>query len=388
LLRDRRGNAAVLAAVFFPMLIGAAGLAVDTVQWVLEKRQLQQAADGASMAGVYGLIVSQDVQSAVSDSLTRGGQLPAGNSIEAVQSPPGHETDPFAVRVTLSAPAKLSFSSLFIRRPWLITANSTASVVEGGTFCAFALGPIDDPGVIIRPNSDVEMDCSIATNSSSPRALLADASSKLTAASIMAFGGIDGGGAIKDSPARTHALQQNDPLENTEPPLVPDTGCPNITVNPDAASTRAGKVTLEPGCYGNMTLNGPVHLQDGEYILNRGDFSVGPQGNVSCDACTIYLTSDAREGPNAGILIYQDRHAARDLPGDENRIGGDSFSKLEGLIYFPSEAIYLDGTMRPDLQCARVIGRRLMFAGQVYVAKKCDGLDHVTFAATMVRLID
>jgi hypothetical protein len=228
----------------------------------------------------------------------------------------------------------------------------------------------------------------------------------------MAFGGIDGGGAIKDSPARTHALQQNDPLENTEPPLVPDTGCPNITVNPDAASTRAGKVTLEPGCYGNMTLNGPVHLQDGEYILNRGDFSVGPQGNVSCDACTIFLTSDAaatdggsigkfrvssdatiklsatREGPNEGILIYQDRHAARDLPGDENRIGGDSFSKLEGLIYFPSEAIYLDGTMRPDLQCARVIGRRLMFAGQVYVAKKCDGLDHVTFAATMVRLID
>ena len=44
-----------------------------------------------------------------------------------------------------------------------------------------------------------------------------------------------------------------------------------------------------------------------------------------------------REGPDAGILFYQDRHAARDLPGDENRIGGNSFSKLEGLLYFPTQ---------------------------------------------------
>jgi hypothetical protein len=223
---------------------------------------------------------------------------------------------------------------------------------------------------------------------------------------------MDGGGAIKNSQLRTHALQQSDPLEDTEPPLIPDTGCPNITVNPDAASHRSGQVTLEPGCYGNMMLNGPVHLQDGEYILNRGNFAVGPAGNVTCDACTIFLTSDAaatdggsigkfkvssdatvklgatREGPNAGILIYQDRHAARDLPGDENSVGGNSFSRLSGLIYFPSETIYIDGTMSPDMQCARLIARRLVFAGRVYVGKKCDGLDHVTFAATVVRLID
>ena len=42
-----------------------------------------------------------------------------------------------------------------------------------------------------------------------------------------------------------------------------------------------------------MSLNGPVRLQDGEYILNRGNFVVGPHGHVECDACTIFLTSDA-----------------------------------------------------------------------------------------------
>jgi hypothetical protein len=97
--------------------------------------------------------------------------------------------------------------------------------------------------------------------------------------------------------------------------------------------------------------------------------------------------SATREGPNAGILFYQDRHAALDAPGDENRIGGNSFSKLEGLLYFPTQTIYLDANMAPDVQCTRMIARRLVFAGRVYVSKNCDGLDKMTFAATEVRLI-
>ena len=160
-----------------------------------------------------------------------------------------------------------------------------------------------------------------------------------------------------------------------------------------------------------MVLNGNVRLQNGEYILNRGQFVVGPAAHVECDACTIFLTSEeaatvpgsigkvkisseatvkmsaTREGPNAGILFYQDRHATSDLPGEENRLGGNSFSKLDGLIYFPSETVYVDGNMHPDVQCSRFIARRLVFAGQVYIGEKCDGLDKVTFAVTEVRLI-
>src|SRR5258708_32565833 len=120
-----------------------------------------------------------------------------------------------------------------------------------------------------------------------------------------------------------------------------------------------------------MMLNGNVRLQDGEYILNRGNFVVGPQGHVSCDACTIFLTSETaatdggsigkvvissdatvkmnatREGPNAGILFYQDRHASRALPGDENRIGGIRFAKANVVPYFPSGNVYPEGDMTP-----------------------------------------
>jgi Flp pilus assembly protein TadG len=405
--QDQRGNAVMIAAAAFPLLIGAAGLAVDGIEWVLQKREIQSAADGAAIAGVYGLIGSQDLNNAVNDSIVRAGGVAANANIQAIGSPPGHEADPFAVTVRIASAAQMTFSGVFLRKPFAMTAEATASVVENGKYCAFALGDMsDDSGVIIRPNTNVQMDCSITTNSSSPKAVQADSSSSLQADAVRAFGGIDDGGAIQNSHVRDHALAQKDPLEGTEPPLVPNTGCPTATINPGSR-----EIVLEPGCYNNMVLNGNVRLQAGEYILNQGNFIVGPQGHVSCDDCTIFLTSETaatdpgsigkvkmsstatvrmtatREGPNSGILFYQDRHAAQDLPGDENRIGGNSFSRLEGLLYFPTQTIYLDANMSPDVQCTRMIARRLVFAGRVYVSKACDGLDKMTFAATEVRLI-
>jgi Flp pilus assembly protein TadG len=408
LLPDQRGNVALIVAAAFPLLIGAAGHAVDGVEWVLQKRQIQAATDSAAMAGVYSLIAEQDMKTTVSDNLARSGAVPANASVQADQSPAGHGNDPFAVAVQVAVPAHMTFSSMFMSKPPIITAEATASVVKNGQYCAFALGPIDDTGVVIRPNSSVEMDCGIATNSSAKAAVQADSSSSLKSPLIVAIGAIDDEGGLHNSGMRPHSIAQEDPLEGTDPPLVPNTGCPNATVNADST----GETVLDPGCYANMMLNGNVRLQDGEYILNRGNFVVGPAAHVSCDACTIFLTSEdaatdggsigkvkissdatvkmsaTREGPNAGILFYQDRHAARDLPGDENRIGGSSFSSLKGILYFPSETLYLDGNMSPDLQCTRLLAKRLVFAGRVYIGKTCDGPNgKSTFEGTEVRLI-
>jgi hypothetical protein len=57
------------------------------------------------------------------------------------------------------------------------------------------------------------------------------------------------------------------------------------------------------------------------------------------------------------------------------------------MIYFPSQTVYVDATMSPEMQCTRFIARRLVFAGRVYIGKGCDGMDKMTFAATEVRLI-
>ena len=56
---DKRGNAMIIAAAALPLLIGSAGLATDTIQWALWKRQLQRAADSAAIAGVYDRVAAE-----------------------------------------------------------------------------------------------------------------------------------------------------------------------------------------------------------------------------------------------------------------------------------------------------------------------------------------
>ena len=63
LWRDRRGNSLAIAGAALPLVLGSAGLASDTIQWTLWKRQLQRAADSAAMAGVYAKVSGQSVGS-------------------------------------------------------------------------------------------------------------------------------------------------------------------------------------------------------------------------------------------------------------------------------------------------------------------------------------
>jgi Flp pilus assembly protein TadG len=408
LLRDERGNVLALTAFAMPLLIGCAGLAVDTIQWVYAKRDLQGAVDAAALAGVYGLIQTGDMRDAVDRSLAAKPELDKRRAVSAEQSPEGHEEDPFAVRVRVTSAARLTFSSMFLQRAPVISAEATATVVETGEYCAFAIGSDRETGITIKTGADVEMDCGIATNSSSRDGIKADGS--ISAKRLASFGGIAGDG-IKSSRLRSYALRQKDPLEGTEPPLIPNTGCPNVTVNPDAAKLNNGRLVLEPGCYGNMVVNGPVFLSDGEYILSRGSLIVGPTAELSCKSCTLFLTSDdpagspgsigkvridhnakvklaaPTQGPNAGLLIYQDRHAADDRDQIENFIGGSSFSELKGLIYLPSEALRIDAGNSPDIRCARFVGKRLIFQGRVMIASGCSGANIMNFRGTEVKLV-
>ena len=410
LLREERGNALALTALAMPLLIGAAGLAVDTMSWVYAKRDLQGAVDAAAVAGVYGLIQAGDMEGAVDRSLASKPEFDRRRAVTAEQSPRGYENDPFAVQVRVTSAARLFFSSMFLPQPPVISAKATATVVETGEFCAFAIGSGEETGITIKPGANVEMNCGIATNSSSREGIRADASATVSAKRLASFGGIVGEG-IKSSRARSFALRQKDPLEDTEPPLIPNTGCPNVTVNPDAAALNDGRLVLEPGCYGNMVVNGPVFLLDGEYILRRGSLVVGPTAELSCKSCTIFLTSEdpagdpgsigkvqidhhakvklaaPTQGPNAGILIYQDRHAGGDFDGVENVIGGNSFSELKGLVYLPAEVLRIDAENNPDIQCARFVGKRLIFQGRVIIASGCSSANIMNFKGTEVKLV-
>lgn len=52
---DTRANVLVFSALALPLAISSIGLATDTIQWVLWKRELQRTADSAALAGAMTL---------------------------------------------------------------------------------------------------------------------------------------------------------------------------------------------------------------------------------------------------------------------------------------------------------------------------------------------
>src|SRR5687768_3527836 len=103
LWRDRRGNALILAGAAMPLLIGSVGLATDTIQWALWKRQLQRAADSAAFAGAYARFQDKSSSDAVTRDLTNNNHLwvPLMSGYPQVSEPADTTTFVRAVQVSL-----------------------------------------------------------------------------------------------------------------------------------------------------------------------------------------------------------------------------------------------------------------------------------------------
>ena len=71
LARDTKANVLLVTAIGASSLVGAAGIGVDTVQWYLWKRQLQQAVDSGAMAGALSLYQSADVTTNATNEISR-----------------------------------------------------------------------------------------------------------------------------------------------------------------------------------------------------------------------------------------------------------------------------------------------------------------------------
>ncbi len=142
LWNDKRGNALIIFGASLPMIMGAVGLASDTIQWALWKRELQRAADSAAIAGVYAKVQGANYSDAVTTDLTRNNDIAGitiSTSATSAPSAGAYTTDVNAVRVSLQAQEQLSFSSMFMSAAPTITATATATIVPSGEYCVISL---------------------------------------------------------------------------------------------------------------------------------------------------------------------------------------------------------------------------------------------------------
>ena len=265
LWKDTSGNILVMAAAAMPVVIGSAGLATDTIQWVLIKRQLQRAADSAAIAGAFErhnldeIYTPEWVEEAVLQDLkvnqNTGLDLVAGYPI--IDSDDGAAVvDPGAtsntnddlvaedvVSVELAVRKALPFSSLFLSEAPLIKVSAKAASLPGNDdYCVVALGMIEAAGVAVTGSGALTLEnCGIMTNSNNTEgALYASGAGRITATVVAAKGQISQSARIIGAAYNPYTSYFEDPFAGVEP-IRSDMHCADVILtgsSDDADSSR------------------------------------------------------------------------------------------------------------------------------------------------------
>lgn len=410
LIRDRSGNVLFVATLSLPVVIGAGGLATDTIQWTLWQKQMQRQADSAALAGAFAKAQGADPLANATSDINRYSfvTLSAAPTIENAPTAGSYAGNTNAVRVVLQTSKRLPFSSIFLASPPTLQAEATAAVVSNGNYCVISFENGSTAGVTMQGNATVNMGCGIATNSTAANAVVAGGGSSIYATPVSAVGGLSASSNyVTGTVLLPHSISQQDPFASLPTPTVP-AGCSNkLTVAPSATEN----VTNPSGiaCYRGIDVKGTVTFAPGVYVIDGSSLSFGSQAMVSGTGVTFILTSnnatsnpstiatlDTNGGANIqlsaptsgtyqGILIYQDRRA---VDSGTNTINGNASSSLQGAIYMPSQAVSFSGDSGMNTQCVQIATRRVTFIGNNNIANSCPaGSGAASFTGTRVQLV-
>lgn len=424
LWNDKRGNALIIFGASLPMIMGAVGLASDTIQWALWKRELQRAADSAAIAGVYAKVQGASYNDAVTTDLARNNDIAGitvNTSATSAPSAGSYTSDANAVRVSLQAKQQLSFSSMFMSSAPTITATATATIVPSGDYCVVSLVNTGTTGISVGGTTDVNLGCGMITNSTSMDAAVAFGTSTVDASPIAAVGGIDAADNwADDTVLLPFTMAQADPFANVNAPTPSgcqkfsdyDVGNNNKPGGVVDLSSQTGTICIKEtgGSPASLDIKGDVRLGSATYVFDATSLKMtASAAKLSCNGCTIILTSSStaspdttiggvdlsggtanlvspETGPYKGISIYQDRRAAT---GVQNTISGNVGSSFEGAFYFPKQEVKFVGTSGVTFKCVQMVAWTVVFSGTSSVENDCSGAGGGgTFAGQAVRLVE
>lgn len=332
LFKDRRGNVLVVVAACFPLVVGAAGLATDTIQWTMWKRQLQRAADSAAMAGVYDRVsatagATDNTPTAVCHDLTlnnhtwmklKSSSTPCGaTSTVGSYTSIGYDASCTVssatnmsnrVCVTLTVQQALPFSSIFLRTAPSITASATAaSVPSSGEYCVIGTDrSASVTGITISGSTNLDMGtCSLIANSSNPTAAASNGTSgsggsgsTVKAASLDAAGAVNYSSQWQVSSYNPYSSPIDDPFSSQASHIPTSASACNKTgtinkVGNTKDYNRTTDTASDTVCLsGNQTIQGTVALGPATYVIDSGSLTMNTSGaSLTCDGCTIILTS-------------------------------------------------------------------------------------------------
>ncbi len=397
LVRSTGGNVAIIFALSLPVLIGAAGLGVETSYWYYRSLQLQSAADAAAYAAeIENLSGSADeaVETVATLIATENGFEPAAGSI-AVFSPPssGPNTAAHAAEVTLRQDLGRYFTAIFSNEPVTLSARAVAKSETTSKACILALDGSASKAVLFSGSAIMKLiGCAVMSNSQASDALKVQGSAQLEADCLISAGGVDlNSGVVMTSCTApiTHTLGAADPfLDLPEPEAT--TPCQN-----------AKKTTLQPGTYcKGLSLSGEILLNPGTYVIEDGDFRVNANAVVTGTDVVIYLSCGSQvtmngtatvqldaptTGTYAGILFYGNR----DCEEGSNTFNGTADSRLTGAMYFARQDVNFLGNFSGDGGCSQIVAGTIQWSGNSLINQDCTSLGMRDIPAyQLVRLVE
>jgi Flp pilus assembly protein TadG len=400
--RDERGNAAVIFALATPVLVGGAGLAVETSFDYVSHSRLQGAADAAAYAGAIENMGGSPltiVTSAARDQAAANGWPSASGGI-TVSTPPTSGPNaglPNAVEVRLTQSAPRFFTAIFASTPVALKARAVAISQSAGSACILALDKTASQAVQVQGNSTVTLTgCDVMSNSIANDAVNVWGSAKLIADCALSAGGVTnkGGMTLTGCPAPiVQAPRVADPFAGLPTPSAgTHRNIPNGNNN--------NGLTLQPGSYtSGMDLSGNVTLNPGVYNVSGGDFKVNANANVSGSGVTIYLANGSNvtmngnadvnisaptSGTYSGVLFFGDRNGS-----GSNTFNGDATSKLTGDLYFPSQSVSYLGNFSGKNGCTQIIADTVQWSGNTTIAVDCkdQGMNAIP-ARQAIKLVE
>lgn len=397
-LHDSRGGLLPMIAVMFPVIMGMAGLGLDVSNWMMQKRNLQTAADAAALAGAYELLNGdeQNVQSAALNEAINNGYDADGDGSITVNIT-GEDGDQ-QIEVTIRARANTFVSSL-INGDASYTETVAAAEAGGGdgSFCMLSLDETANGAISTQGNVTINAaGCGIAVNSSSDSALDIGGTSDVDIGQLSIAGGIDVGNNadINYADLDTGVAATPDPYEDLE---VPESAPCSRADSRHSLSINSDTV-LSPGTYcGGINIsNGDVDFEPGVYVIDGGDFSITTNGNVFGEGVSFVLTNSG-EGSDAslniaaggdlyfsapeagndmeGVVFYQDRNI-REHASNGNSITGSASLNIEGVAYFPENNVFYGGGAGVDSDatspCSMMIAKTITLAGNPTMGNSCE----------------
>lgn len=390
--KDEHGGVALFAALTLPVVVGFAGLGIETALWYKTDADTQAAADIAAHAAAMEL-EGAGMDSGLADSVAINAIMQLGFQPGDIKTQTSATSSGIKVDVEVTRTAKRYFSTLLGDGDDVeVMAEASALVEAAGEACLLALDP-KGSGVVFSGNTDVSLnECLVMSNATSDDAFSLTGSATLTAACAAAVGDVDvqkedAAEFTECAEARAFAKPTIDPYAGLPMPNLDDAPYESCTSVPSVKGK--GKISILPklqsGRYcGGLTFSGVMEIEDGATIVvdggtfkNQGPAFIGGE-NVTIifmNDATMRLTSQATldlkaktRGDYAGLIFAGDAASQ----STSHKFNGGSMTRLRGAFYLPTDSLELRGGANVTTGCLHMVAKDIDARGNSRFANSCS----------------